>query len=325
MFKRKLALFSFLLLMLLQLKAFSHSPDSIVQVKYYKTIIDDPEIRDSWAIGVATSYFYMSNIKRPIAYTLNGFFHIYDFKIDFQASQSFSNPRAVSPVEIEPIEPILLSKFQLMAHKRIFAKTSPRWKKLNSNRETLNSEIFKREMVFCPIKVQRSLELNFGANYFQLPDFEIVNIGNLPDPDFRVPRLAGNANYTSLSVGISYKENHYLKYKTGDKLGFSAGYRRFYFNYSYCIFNEVELYEEPHDVQIKEEYKQEYLAIYNSGWSLGFESHYHILSSPIVFYYQAEIAWKPHFHDPNTTLDHISNTGLTMIFSTGLRLANLNQ
>ena len=203
------------------------------------------------------------------------------------------------------------------------SKISLKNRQLNYKRDEIGAQLFKSKYIPVSQKKRLALDLDFGINYLQISDFEDINLGNNPTDIGEIPKIVGNSSYTSFTLGFSLVSSRYLKYQLDKKEEFTVGYVRYYINYSYAFSHRLEIYEDPNLSPIAENQEETFVSIYNSGFKFGIEAHDHLVSGPISSYYGFEIGWRPHFHDVNTTLDHIRGTGLYMMFSVGLRLAEL--
>lgn len=298
----------------------THLLDSIPKNEGFTVLEDEPAQNSKWGIGLAPVYFYWSDTKRPISWLLNGYFQFDEnYKLDYRFSLRFKEKENTSP---EGIESIKSQEYQVIVHRKIFSKITAKNEEVNYSKKNLLSSIFKPRYANVERLKQRSLDFDFGLNYNQIPDFEIINFGNLETANGGVPNRAGNGKYTSLVLGFSYLINRNLKYSLGSEKGFDSGYLRYYFQYSYSFLNSVEVYDIPLVKALDKEDADEFIEYSNSGWRLGFEAQDKILNSNFSSYYSFELGWKPHFHDPNTTLYHIRSTGIIMMFTWGLRLAN---
>lgn len=295
--------------------------DTLNNVEGLIKLEDDPSKFSKWSIGIGLSYYFLSNKGGPQSGGLNGFYQFNKaYKLDFRLSTALKLDQDASPDEIEPLR---FTEIQLIGHKRLFSKITAKKKKLTYSRDDFGAQLFSRKNLLISQKNQRQFDLDFGFHYLQLADFEEINIGNLPTLKNEIPRRMGNANYSSFVLGCSYINSRYLRYRVNGEEGITAGYIRYYLNYSYAFLHSIEVYGNPINPQIAEEEKQDFVSVFNSGWKLGVEAHDHLLSGPVSSYYGFEIGWKPHYHDPNTTLDHIRGTGLMMMFTLGVRIAQL--
>lgn len=282
---------------------------------------DDPTKYTKWAFGLGLGYYFHSGNGGPLVFTTGGFYQFNpDYNFDFKVSLPLQVDERESPEEIEAVK---FREIQIVGHKRLLSKVSTKSTKLTYSRDDFSAQLFRRKTIFTPLKVQRSLLFDFGMHYLRIAEFEHINLGNLPTTENVIPKMAGNAGYTSLVAGLSYLSKWYLKYSVDGKEGIRSGFTRFYLNYSYVIHHSLEVYGNPINPPIPEDQENEFVAINKAGWKLGFEAHDYILSGPISTYYGAEFAWKPHFHDPNSTLDHPRGTGPMIMLTLGVRIAQL--